>query len=91
MGTIGMIVPVRSRPVDHLKLGHDVRERRRALGLRQAELADLAAVSERFVRAVEQGKPSVRLDKFGLLLHALGLELRATARVVDPAATRDAR
>ncbi|NUP75590.1 MAG: helix-turn-helix transcriptional regulator, partial [Sinomonas sp.] len=40
----------------------EVRTRRRALSLTQRDLADLAGVSERFVRFVEQGKPSVRLD-----------------------------
>ena len=47
-------------------------ERRRALGLRQA---DLAGVSERFVRELEGGKPSVRLDLLVRVLNVLGLEL----------------
>ena len=50
-------------------------ERRRALGLRQADLADLAGVSERFVRELEGGKPSVRLDLLVRVLDVLGLEL----------------
>ena len=50
-------------------------ERRRALGLRQADLADLAGVSERFVRELEGGKPSVRLDLLVRALDVLGLEL----------------
>lgn len=57
-----------------------VRERRRALGLSQQDLAGLAGVSERFVRFVEQGKPSVRLDALGAVLDALGLELDVVAR-----------
>lgn len=52
-----------------------VRDRRRSLGLRQEELADLAGVSERFVFAVETGKETVRLDKLVALLNALGLHL----------------
>ncbi len=52
-----------------------VRLRRRQLGLRQAELADLAAVSERFVYALENGKTSVQLDKLLAVLAALGLHL----------------
>lgn len=57
-----------------------VRDRRRALGLTQQDLADLAGVSERFVRFVEQGKPSVRLDALSAVLGALGLSLVVVAR-----------
>lgn len=52
-----------------------VRARRKDLALRQDEAADLAGVSERFVREVESGKVSLRLDKLVALLEALGLEL----------------
>lgn len=58
----------------------DVRDRRRELDLTQADAAELAGVSERFVRLVESGKQSVRLDKLTALLDVLGLELRATMR-----------
>lgn len=61
-------------------LGSDVRSRRRELGLTQAGLAELAEVSERFVRSVEANKDSVRLDKLVALLGVLGLELRAHLR-----------
>lgn len=40
-----------------------MRARRRSLGLGQMELAELADVSERFVRSLEQNKATVRLDK----------------------------
>lgn len=36
-------------------LGQAARARRRDLGLRQAELADLAGVSERLIREIENG------------------------------------
>lgn len=66
-----------------------VRSRRRDLGLRQDEAADLAGVSERFVFAVEAGKGTVRLDKLVALLAALGLHLevhRGADNQVRPAA-----
>lgn len=67
-----------------------VRARRRALGLRQDEAADLAGVSERFVFALESGKPSLRLDKVSALLSALGLHLELhrgeATTVIRPAA-----
>ena len=52
-----------------------VRERRTALGLRQGDLAELAGCSQRFVHTVEQGKPSLRLDKLLDVLEVLGLGL----------------
>lgn len=63
-----------------MSLGEDVRAQRRALGLGQVELAELADVSERFVRSLEQDKQSVRLDKLTAVLAVLGLELRAEPR-----------
>jgi y4mF family transcriptional regulator len=56
-------------------LAHQVRARRRELGLDQADLADLAGVSERFVYALESGKRTVQLDKLLAVLAALGLHL----------------
>jgi HTH-type transcriptional regulator / antitoxin HipB len=61
-------------------LAADVRSRRRALGLGQQDLADLSGASVRFVRNLEHGKPSVRLDKLLAVLDVLGLELRAGVR-----------
>ncbi len=55
------------------------RRRRRALGLTQAELADLADCSERFVYMLERGKGTVQLAKVLDVLHTLGLTL-----VVEP-------
>lgn len=62
------------------RLPDTVRERRRSLRLGQQALADLAGVSERFVREVESGKPTVRLDKLAAVLDALGLELSVQVR-----------
>lgn len=62
------------------RLASDVRTRRRHLGIRQQDLADLAGTSVRFVGALELGKQNVRLDKLVAVLDALGLELRADVR-----------
>ncbi len=56
-------------------LGIKVRDRRRSLSLSQSDLADLAGVSERFVRFVEQGKATVQLEPLLAVLGTLGLEL----------------
>lgn len=61
-------------------LGSVVRRRRRELHLNQLDLAQLAGVSERFVREVEHDKQTLRLDKLTTVLAVLGLELRATVR-----------
>ncbi len=61
-------------------LGAEVRARRAALRLTQHDLSQLAGVSERFVRFVEQGKPSVQLDSLLALLETLGLELQLATR-----------
>ena len=63
---------------DHL--ADEVRARRAALRLSQQDVADMAGVSERFVRFVEQGKPSVQLDSLLAVLETLGLELRLSTR-----------
>ncbi len=57
-----------------------VRARRKALRLTQADLADLAGCSERFVRSLEAGKATVRVDKLLDVLTPLGLELTAQLR-----------
>ncbi len=56
-------------------LAEAVRRRRIELGLRQADLAELGGCSQRFVHTVEQGKPTLRLDKLLDVLEVLGLGL----------------
>jgi HTH-type transcriptional regulator/antitoxin HipB len=67
------------------RLAAEVRARRGALRLSQRDLAELAGVSERFVRFVEQGKRSVQLDSLLALLGTLGLELRLGTRTSSAA------
>lgn len=49
-----------------------VKSRREQLGLTQQELADRAGVGLRFVRDLEQGKKSLRLDKVNQVLALFG-------------------
>jgi y4mF family transcriptional regulator len=67
--------PPAPNPYERTDLAGTVRERRRQLGLRQEDLADLAGVSLRFVQALEAGKPSVQLDRVRAVLDTLGLRL----------------
>lgn len=64
------------------EVGRVVRERRRALSLSQDDLASLAGCSSRFVRALEAGKPTVRLDKLSAVLEVLGAEVEIRLRRV---------
>lgn len=57
-----------------------VRDRRKALRLTQDDLADLAGCSPRFVRALEAGKTTVRLDKLLDVFDVVGLELEVSVR-----------
>ena len=53
----------------------DIAKMRKAAGLTQIELARRANVGLRFVRELEQGKATVRLDKVSQVLSLLGYEL----------------
>ena len=64
-----------------LDLASAVRNRRRELNLTQEELADLAQVAERTVRAIEAGKQTIRLDKAVQVLGAIGLEFAVQVHV----------
>jgi y4mF family transcriptional regulator len=52
-----------------------IKAKRKQLKLTQPELAEKAGVGIRFVRELEQGKQSVRLDKVNQLLDLFGSEL----------------
>ena len=52
-----------------------IKEKRKQLRLTQPELAERAGVGLRFVRELEQGKESLRLDKVNQVLALFGSEL----------------
>lgn len=65
------------------QLAADIRARRVALRLGQQDLADLSGTSVRFVRNLEHGKSTARLDKVLAVLEALGLDLHTTIRSAE--------
>lgn len=71
----GYTFVMHDRANGHPVWAQEIRSRRQELGLRQDELAALAGVSIRFVHTLEQGKPTVRLDKVLAVLGQLGLDL----------------
>jgi y4mF family transcriptional regulator len=56
-----------------------VKKRRKDLGLTQCDLADRAGVGLRFIRDLEQGKPSLRLDKVNQVLALFGHRVEPVA------------
>lgn len=62
------------------QLGRAIRVCRRQQGLRQAELAALAGVGNRFLSDLENGKATVELGKTVQVLMTLGLKLTVARR-----------
>jgi y4mF family transcriptional regulator len=57
------------------RLADFVKNRRKSLSLTQTELAQKAGVGLRFVRDLEQGKKSIKLDKVNTVLALFSHEL----------------
>ena len=55
-----------------------LREKRKALNLTQPDLALKAGVGLRFIRDLEQGKTTLRMDKVNQVLKLFGQELGPT-------------
>lgn len=54
--------------------GEALRKRRKALAMRQAELALVSGTGVRFISDLENGKPTCELGKALKVLESLGLE-----------------
>jgi y4mF family transcriptional regulator len=59
-------------------VGRYLRQKRKALNLTQPDLALKAGVGLRFVRDLEQGKTTLRMDKVNQVLRLFGQELGPT-------------
>jgi len=57
------------------KLSTYIKDMRKNFGLTQVDLADKAGVGLRFVRDLEQGKTTLRMDKVNQVLKLFGQEL----------------
>ena len=55
-----------------------IKEKRKLVGLTQPELASKAGVGLRFIREMEQGKNTLRIDKVNQVLLLFGHELGPT-------------
>jgi len=56
-------------------LSNFVRKKRKSLNMTQVDLSERAGVGLRFIRELEQGKPTLRLDKVNQVLMLFGHQL----------------
>lgn len=59
----------------NLSIAEFVKQKRKRLKITQPELAERAGVGLRFVRELEQGKPTLRIDKVNQVLALFGSEV----------------
>ena len=58
-----------------------IKEKRNSAKLTQLELAEKAGVGLRFVRELEQGKETLRLDKVNQVLQLFGYQVGAIPKI----------
>lgn len=63
-----------------MNLADFVKDKRKSVKLTQPELAEKAGVGLRFIRELEQGKESLRLDKVNQVLQLFGYEVGAVPK-----------
>ncbi|MBK8550896.1 MAG: helix-turn-helix transcriptional regulator [Ignavibacteria bacterium] len=66
-----------------MTLSKFIKEKRKSTGLTQPELAEKAGVGLRFIRDLEQGKESLRLDKVNQVLKLFGFKVGAIPLIKD--------
>ena len=62
-------------PMDHHIINLQIKDLRKKLGLTQVDFAKRAGIGLRFLRELERGKTTVRLDKLNQVLDFLGVHL----------------
>lgn len=65
------------------KLNEQIKELRKKTGLTQVEFSKRSGVGLRFLRELEQGKATVRLDKVNKVLEFLGYQLELKKESFD--------
>ena len=61
--------------MDHHTINLQIKDLRKKLGLTQVDFAKRAGIGLRFLRELERGKTTVRLDKLNQVLDFLGVHL----------------
>ena len=62
------------------KIGKFIKEKRKEAGLSQVEFAIRSGIGLRFIRELEQGKATVRLDKVNQALAMFDMEVGPTRK-----------
>ena len=65
-----------------MTLSEFIKNKRNNVKLTQPELAKKAGVGLRFLRDLEQGKPTLRLDKINQVLQLFGHELGPVKKII---------
>lgn len=63
--------------MERLSLNKFVQSKRRSLKMTQKEMSEKAGVGIRFVRELERGKQTLKMDKINQVLYLFGCELGA--------------
>jgi y4mF family transcriptional regulator len=58
-----------------MRISQFIKEKRKSTALTQPELAEKAGVGLRFIRELEQGKETLRVDKINQVLHLFGYQV----------------
>lgn len=58
-----------------MEIGKKIKQLRKATKLTQVELAERVGVGLRFIRELERGKPTVRMDKVNQVLEFFGYHI----------------
>jgi y4mF family transcriptional regulator len=74
---IVIFVPQKVSDMENLSLNEYVKSKRKSLGLSREELAQKAGVGLRFLRELEQGKETLKMDKVNQVLRLFGMQLGA--------------
>ncbi len=70
-----IFVPGKVLNMDNLPLNEYVKTKRKALGISREEFAQKAGVGLRFLRELEQGKETLKMDKVNQVLKLFGVQL----------------
>ena len=72
-----IFVPEEVSKMNNLSLNEYVKSKRKSLGLSREEFALKAGVGLRFLRELEQGKGTLKMDKVNQVLKLFGMQLGA--------------
>lgn len=78
-----MLLPGGMSEKGRKRLGSNIRELRRTLGISQEELADVAGLHRTYIGAVERGERNISIDNVIVVANALNVTLSQLLEGVD--------